>query len=250
MIAVQCADAQMTVLRKNLRKQNERTEAYSKRTSYSTNNYQIGCLLRHRTSDSLSTAKGLSSWQYGVGFGYVMPIAGPVWFNMELLYEYRNYKLLNNDQSLLAPSDNVRKQKLALHTLSGGGHLRISSARSSSRQGKYIELGYVFGWNFANRLIYFEQTDPAATFGANQTKTKIKNTGFFERSSQIISLRIGKEAVALFAEYRLTPFFKQSKYVLNNQKLPELSNVTIGISIMLANEPSSQNTDEHDSTED
>jgi hypothetical protein len=249
-LAAFSADAQMTVLRKNVRKQNERTEAYSKRSGFGTNNYQIGCLLRHRTDDSLSTAKGLSSWQYGVGMGYVMPLAGPTWFNVEFLYQYRNYKLLNNEKSLLAPTENVRKLKLALHTISAGGYLRFSTARSSAIQGKYIELGYVFGWNFGNRLIYFEQTDPMQTFGASQSKTKIKNTGFFERSSQVISVRIGKEAVALFAEYRLTDFFKVSRYTLNNQKLPELSNVTIGISIMLANEPYSQNTDENDSTED
>jgi hypothetical protein len=242
--------AQQTLLRKNLVRQESRNASYSVRQRYSTNNFQIGNLVRTVSNDSLSTARGMSSWVYGMGTGIFFPVAGPVWFNVDLMYQYRNYRMRSNDESILAQVDRLQKHKIALHTLSASAYLRLSTTKNKPLQGKFIDIGFNLGYHFANRLILIQGADPAAAWGAKQVKSKFKNTTFLSAWSQQLCVRVGRESLSLFAEYRINDFFRRSEHVYSNQSLPEISPLSLGITLLLTDEPRTQNTDEAENSEE
>ena len=241
---------QMTLLRKNIKHQETRNKTYSERSRFFTNVYQIGNLVRNTDHDSLSTAKGLSSWIYGWGTGAVIPIVGPAWLNVEAVYQYRNYKMRSDDKSLLAQVDRLQKHKIAVHTIDLSAYLRLSTSRNSILQGKYIEIGYSYGFNFANRLLVFQDTDPAQTFGATQVKNKFKNTEMIAKQAQHLCFRVGREHLTFFTTYRISDFFRRSSFVYGNQKLPELSKFSVGLTIILNDSPDESNTDENEPIEE
>jgi hypothetical protein len=242
--------AQQTLLRKNLSHQEARNELYSLRKRYTTTNFQIGSLVRTVSNDSLSTAKGMSSWVYGVGSGIFFPVAGPLWINVDLMYQYRNYRMRSNDESILAQVDRLQKHKIALHTLSASAFLRLSTTKNKPLQGKFIDIGFNLGYHFANRLILIQGADPSVAWGAQQVKSKYKNTTFLTTWAQQLCVRAGRESLSLFVEYRINDFFRRSEHVNNNQPLPEISPLSLGITLLLTDEPRTQNTDEAENIEE
>lgn len=237
---------QQTLLRKDLKKQNERTARYSRKPVVFTDLMQVGVLVRTAQNDSLNTAQGLNSWQYGAGFGWVIPVVGPVWLRLEADYRYRNYRMQKDDDAILGQAERLQRYKMATHAAEFGLNLRISSTQGGLNQGKYVELGYVYGRNFASRMIYHQGIDPALNLGAGSAKIKLRNPDFIAPSSHYAQVIVGKEALAIFGQYRLSEMFERSKNVYNNQQLPELSRLTLGIAFMIANDPPGGNTDEND----
>lgn len=241
---------QQTILRKDLRKQEARTAIYSKKKPIFTNQLQIGTLLRTASNDSLNSLSGMRAWQYGAGIGWIFPVAGPLWLRTEANYRFRNYRMQKEDFAILAQVDQLHRYRLASHAFEIGLNIRLANSRGGLEQGKYVEIGYLYGYNFANRIVYTQAVDPATSMGASTNKTKLMNPDFFARTTHYAQVVFGRETLSLFAQYRISDWFVRSKNVYNNQSLPELSPLTLGITLLLTNDPQRNNTDENDAPSD
>lgn len=241
--------SQRTMLRKDMKKQEARNESYSKRATLFYSLQQIGALVRLDDNEEFNTAKGLRAWQYGLGFGWIIPIAGPVYLRPEVDYRFRNYRMSKENIAIIGVASSVKRYRLASHAAEFGINLRFTNAKGGPIQRKYIDFGYIYGFNFANRIVYTQQTDPAIYYGATSIKAKLKNPDFFNVHSHYVQITMGKEGFSFFGQYRISDWFERSPNINFNRKLPEVSPLTLGITLLINRDHKGENTDEKDSPE-
>jgi len=241
-------NAQKTLLRKDVLKQNERNEKPDFGPNgnwYLTNVMGFSMTLPINESDSLGIRNSASSNQLYYGVRYKGKINEYFSAGFDMFYMRQGFRIKQDSaRNLLSLGHENNKQRLAFHNIGVSAFARINFDKRGNYLGKYIdfagELQYVVG----ERLFTKNHADPALNNGASMIRTNASKLDYTRNIQQYGVVRFGWSHVVLSARYRISDLFNASQNIHAGIKLPELPRLSIGIEILLPHESSYEDVPE------
>jgi len=172
--------------------------------------------------NSKNEFKHIASNKIILGARYKLKLNQTFAIGVDLSYVSERYKLTQNDKKTFPDIAIHKKQILYLNRLGGESYFRINFGRRGNRVGKYIDLGYLVGYNIIDRLKTKDNLQ-----GNSFIKTNAYYNVFFNNYNQYFSCRLAFNNIILFYTYRIDDIFK-SRY---NQLLEEYPRNNFGIQI-------------------
>lgn len=231
---------QYPILQKNVREQLKRNEdEWGPNTKqFVSSHVGFGIILPINTNDSMAIRENQSSTHWHLGWRYKLKLNNTFSLGLDLQYQRQQYRI-KQDEKIGIFSDGVEydKQKLIFNAAGAGAYLRINFGKRGNRLGRFVDLAGEMNYVFAERLRSQKRVD-ATTNNGSEKVTLIQSNLNYTRSIQSFAvLRSGWERIAIFAKYRISDMFTRSKDFYQNQSIPELPLITIGIEISNWNVP-------------
>jgi len=226
-------NAQNTVLKKNVAKQNERNERALESPNgkfFTSTFYGVSFILPVMENDSMAIRNNLSSHQLYFGSRYKLKLNEYFALGADLLYMRHAFRIKQDSSTnLLSLGQLNNKQRLAFHNLGLGIHLRINFNKRGDYLGKYLDLGAESQYVIGERLFTRNNVDPNLNGGASTIRLNQSKLDYTESLQHFVVVRLGWSKILLSARYRISDIFIASGNINGGSQLPELPRFSIGL---------------------
>lgn len=195
--------------------------------------YGIALIAGRPASDSLQLKSDELSNQLFIGYRGKLKLTEYVALGGDLLYFRQAFKLLQSEtHNVLSPGKSNAMQRLTLHDLTAGIHLRLNFGKRGDYLGKYIDLGGEMHTVFWHRLLTKNYTDPTQNNGGKIEKVIQSQLNYIRTFQEFAVVRIGWSAISISARYRLNGMFRPSNAIHGGVALPELPRFSIALEFL------------------
>lgn len=139
--------------------------------------------------------------------------------------------LAQNIQQPLSNGTVHRSQSLQQFAVPLGLFVRWKLSNSGGRIGTFVDLGCNGFWNFSNILAQSDAPDPSVNLGARRVNSTFNRLTYVKKWGYEYEIRFGRGLWAAHVIYRANHLFKESPFVNDGIRLPDLSKWQIGIDI-------------------
>jgi hypothetical protein len=192
----------------------------------------FGVILPMDAQDSLQIAPNKFSSTFHIHFGKKFRVGDHFGVGYTLGYTYNNYKLKQDSLNLLTGATEYDRLELHLDKISFDPFLRLIASKPNGKRGTYIDLGASVSWVVGRRLFVYDKVDPKLNNGASVLESNARKLQYVTPYDAYGLVRLGHNALAITAKYRLTDMFQKHEGVNNNRLLPNLSPLQVGLELV------------------
>ncbi|MFK7756197.1 MAG: hypothetical protein AB8B53_04615 [Flavobacteriales bacterium] len=216
--------SQETVLERDVEEEREDTEVDRFK-----NQFRFGVNLSLEDDVNLGTEWNSFSAKYG---GMAMFRAAKFYsFGITYGVQADNYRLRQDSLNLLGTGTNVDRQSLHVYTGRLGMRNRFHLGKHGTEEGVYIEVGAEGSIRMTSRMRIQDDIDPKlpSSQGAEEVDQLFRRLQFIELFGYYGTAAIGRNGISLYGEYRLSNLFKKYEFINNNESLPEIAPLNVGV---------------------
>jgi len=223
---------QQPVLEKNVREQLKRNDDnWGPNTQhFLSGQLGYGIILPINTNDSMAIRDNQSSNHWHLGWRYKLKLNNTFALGMDVQYQRQQFRIKQNKTlSIFSEGVEYDKQRLIFNAAGLGTYLRLNFGKRGNRLGHYLDVAGEMNYVFASRLKSQKKVDATQNNGSEKV-TLIQSDLNYTRSIQSFAvIRSGWDKIAIFAKYRFSDIFIRSNDFYQNQPIPELPIITVGI---------------------
>ena len=188
----------------------------------------IGGILPFDQNDSLQLGNKLSTT---FSFGYRKKYRISNHFGAGFGFSYCNegYRLKQDSANLLTGPTSYDRLDIQLDKIGFDPFVRIIFSSPNGTKGTYLDLGGQINWVLGRRLYIYDKVDPLTNAGAKIIESTARRLDYIQAYDVFGVARLNFNWFGISAKYRVTDMFKASKSVNNNNVLPQLSPLQVGI---------------------
>lgn len=190
----------------------------------------FGVILPINRNDSMSIRDGMQSKHIHIGWRYKLKLNSTFSLGADIAYQRQQYRIAQSkDKSIFSGGKEFENQKLIFNGIGGGFFFRINFDKRGNRLGRYLDLAGEMNYIFAEKLSSKEKTDPAVSGGSEVVITNQTNLDYTKEIQAFGVVRFGWDRIAIFGKYRLSDIFNRSENFYQNQTIPELPLISVGL---------------------